>query len=99
LDEPVFELILVFRESRMFGNLLAPAAPRRIVLLLAGLVVALAFGSRADAAHLRVPVLYTPIEQAEFNKFLADRPVPTTEEERKKLFQEFEAWCKARQSH
>ena len=80
----------------MFGNLLAIAASRRTALLLAALMIV---AGRADAAHLRVPVLYTPIEQTEFNKFLADRPMPTTEEERKKLFREFEAWRKARQSH
>jgi hypothetical protein len=80
----------------MFGHLLAVAGAIRAGMLLAGLVVALVLAGRADAAHLRVPVLYTPIEQTEFNKFLADRPVPTTEEERKKLFREFEAWRKAR---
>ena len=68
------------------------------MLLLAGLVVALVLAGRADAAHLALPVLFTPIEQAEFNKFIADRPVPTTEDGRKRLFREFMSWRKARQS-
>ena len=81
----------------MFGNLLAIAGSRRTGLLLAGLVVALVLADRVDAAHLALPVLFTPIEQAEFNKFITDRPVPTTEEGRKRLFREFMSWRKARQ--
>lgn len=83
----------------MFGKCFAVARTGLAAWLLASLVVAIAPARHADAAHLRVPVLYTPVEQAEFNKFLADRPVPATEEERRKLFREFEAWRKARQTH
>ena len=72
---------------------------RRTGLLLTGPIVATVVAGSANAAHLRLPVLFTPIEQAEFNKFLADRPVPATEEGRKRLFQEFMSWRKARQSH
>jgi hypothetical protein len=79
----------------MFGNLLAIS--RRTGWLLAGLAVALVVEDRANATHLALPVLFTPIEQAEFNKFIADRPVPTTEEGRRRLFQEFMSWRKARQ--
>ena len=67
------------------------------MLLLAGLVITMVPAGRADATHLALPVLFTPIEQAEFNKFIADRPVPTTEEGRKRLFKEFTSWRKARQ--
>jgi hypothetical protein len=82
----------------MFGNLLAIAGSRRTGLLLTGLAVALGFlVGRVNAAHLALPVLFTPIEQAEFNKFIADRPVPTTEEGRKRLFKEFMSWRKTRQ--
>jgi hypothetical protein len=81
----------------MFGNLLAIAGSRRTGLLLAGFFVALVLADRANATHLALPVLFTPIEQAEFNKFIADRPVPTTEEGRRRLFQEFMSWRKARQ--
>jgi len=66
-------------------------------LCLTGLLVALVLADRANATHLALPVLFTPIEQAEFNKFIADRPVPTTEEGRKQLFREFMSWRKARQ--
>ena len=66
-------------------------------MLLAGFFVALVLADRANATHLALPVLFTPIEQAEFNKFIADRPVPTTEEGRRRLFQEFMSWRKARQ--
>ena len=81
----------------MFGNLLAIAGSRRTGLLLAGLVVALGLAGRVNATHLALPVLFTPIEQAEFNKFIADRPVPTTEEGRQRLFKEFMSWRKTRQ--
>jgi hypothetical protein len=78
----------------MFGNLLAIS--KRTGLLLAGLI-ALVLTGRVNATHLALPVLFTPIEQAEFNKFIADRPVPTTEEGRRRLFQEFMSWRKGRQ--
>ena len=66
-------------------------------MLLATLLAAPVLVGPVNAAHLPVPVLFTPIEQAEFNKFIADRPVPTTEDGRKRLFNEFMSWRKTHQ--
>ena len=83
----------------MFGKLLAIGLPSRTGLLLTGLVVGVLAAGGVNATHLALPILFTPVEQAEFSRFLADRPVPTSEEERKRLFQEFLSWRKARQFH
>ena len=83
----------------MFGKLLAIGLPSRPGLLLTGLVVGVLAAGGVNAAHLPLPILFTPVEQVEFNRFLADRPVPTSEEDRKQLFQEFLSWRKARQPH
>ena len=85
------------QENRMFKNLLAIGLLSRTGLLLTGLVVAVVVAGGVNAAHLPLPILFTTIEQAEFNRFLADRPVPTSEAGRKRLFQEFLSWRKARQ--
>jgi hypothetical protein len=81
----------------MFGNLRAIGLLSRTGLLLTGLVVAMVVAGGVNAAHLPLPILFTPVEQAEFNRFLAERPVPTSEAERKRLFQEFLSWRKTRQ--
>ena len=81
----------------MFGSLPAKGLLSRTGLLLTALVGAMVVTGGANATHLPLPVLFTPVEQAEFNKFLVDRPVPTSEAGRKQLFQEFLSWRKARQ--
>jgi hypothetical protein len=81
----------------MFGNLRAIGLLSRTAVLLSGLVVAMVAAGGVNAAHLSLPILFTPVEQAEFNRFLADRAVPTSEAGRKQLFQEFLSWRKARQ--
>jgi hypothetical protein len=78
----------------MFGNLLAFVALRRTGQLLTGLVFAIIIADSGNTTELRLPA---PIPKAEFERFLADRPMPTSAEERKKLLQEFLLWRKARE--
>jgi hypothetical protein len=80
----------------MFDSLLAIARSERPRLLFAIAAFAMMLAGRGDAAHLALPVLLTPIEQSQFNKFLSDRPVPRTEKERRRLFDEFMSWRKSR---
>jgi hypothetical protein len=95
-NEPIVESILNFQRSCMFDNLLATAGSKHARLLIAGIgfVMLMMITGRVHAANLPLPVLLTPIEQSQFNKFLADRPVPQTEKERRRLFDEFMAWRK-----
>jgi hypothetical protein len=78
----------------MFDNHLATTGSKRARFLLAGVGFAMMVAGPGHAASLPLPVLLTPIEQSQFNKFLADRPVPQTEKERRRLFDEFMAWRK-----
>jgi hypothetical protein len=79
----------------MFGNLLALLASRRSGLLLTGLVVAMVVAGGGNAAELRLPISFASLPKAEFDRFLANRPIPETEEARRRLFEEFLSWRKA----
>lgn len=67
---------------------------------LTGLAFAMLVAGSANAADLQLRIKVTPStqpSQAEFDRFLADRhKAPVTEEARKRLFQEFLSWRKAR---
>jgi hypothetical protein len=82
----------------MFGNLLALMASRRSGLLLTGLVFAVVVADSGNAAELRLPISFASLPKAEFDSFLANRSIPATEEARRKLFEEFLSWRKARQA-
>jgi hypothetical protein len=81
----------------MFGNLPTLVAFRRARPLLMGLVFTIVLADDGRTTELRLPVNITLVPRAEFERFLADRPMPTSEEERKKLFQELLLWRKARE--
>jgi hypothetical protein len=83
----------------MFGNLITLVALRRTGLFLTGLAFAMAVPVGGNAADLRLPINFTPLPKAEFDRFLADRQVPASAEGRKRLFQEFLSWRRARQHH
>src|SRR5262245_54575062 len=64
-----------FSRSLMSGNLLALMASRRSGLLLTGLVVALVVAGGGNAADLRLPISFASLPKAEFDRFLANRPI------------------------
>jgi hypothetical protein len=73
-------------------------ASKRSGLLLTGLVFAVVVADNGNAAELRLPISFASLPKAEFDSFLANRPIPATEEGRRKLFEEFLSWRKARQA-
>jgi hypothetical protein len=87
----IYQFRIIGPKGEIVGMSMEPAAIEKALL------VAMVVAGSVNAAHLPLPVLFTPVEQAEFNRFLADRPVPTSEADRKRLFQEFLSWRKARQ--
>jgi hypothetical protein len=86
-----------FFEKKMFGDLPALVALRRARPLLMGLVVTIVLANSGKTTELRLPANITLVPRAEFERFLADRSMPASEEERNKLFREFLQWRKARE--
>jgi hypothetical protein len=82
----------------MFGNVLTLFARKRAGPLLTGLAFAMLVAGNGNAADLRLRINATPVSKAEFERFLADRrEVPASAEARKRLFQEFLVWRRARE--
>lgn len=85
----------------MSGNMPRLVALKRAGSRLTGLVFAMLVAGSGNAADLPLRINVTPPSppsQSEFDRFLADRhAAPASEEARKKLFQEFLLWRKARE--
>ena len=82
----------------MPGNMLTLVVLKRAGTLLAALALAILVAGSGNAADLQLRMDVTPLSQAEFERFLADRhQVPTSAEARQQLFREFLSWRSARE--
>jgi len=81
----------------MFGNMPTFIARRCAGRLLTILAFAILTTAGGNAANLRLRIDGTPFSMVEFERFLAARhEKPASADARKKLFQEYLAWSRAR---